>query len=565
MRLLRHVIAKDLRRSRWLLLVAALLAALRAWLVVSPQQLPTINPAASFVHSGLSLLVPFTEIVFFWLFVSLIVHEEPLVGSSAFWLTRPIDRRALLIAKLLTISAVLVGIPVVVNTVLLAVWSAPVSSIVTADLQLALIRTAWLAVAFIVASLTPSTVAYTLATIGALVALGAGSVITLTLLSVLNQSRGIVRGSLPEPPVPDDTGWIALYLGIALMGLGVVAFQYSTRRQWVTLAMGALVLTASVFWLPRVPWRFARANEPTPPTWATTMSPRLSGLEVRTDPSLDFTRGDTRYLISARVELPALPRGYSVQTFALESRLLPESGPPVTGRTSRSILSFKSEDLRPAVTWYGLLDDTPLSNPWNSLTEHAWPVLMATSSADHSRLASSVLGYEGLVDLRVTAHRVAGVLAVIDGVSVRTDSYLLEIQGVFWGPNGCTLLLRESHFPRLRPGERPKLTVVLRNVARGSSILGAIHGEPAPLPVSAFAVFLPAAALTRPSAFSWVAKWNASFLSSSGSGSIARPLTLDDAWLKGAEVVVIESRYAGRVIRPSSAQGLRFSSVETLR
>jgi hypothetical protein len=118
-----HVFRKDVRRLRW---------ALVSWLavVIARLILKTAGAELSFGAVGLQIAVAnigdlllFIEILLLALIVSGLVHDEPLVGADAFWLTRPIGAPVLLSAKLLFAAVFLVVVPTVGESIAIAMIS----------------------------------------------------------------------------------------------------------------------------------------------------------------------------------------------------------------------------------------------------------------------------------------------------------------------------------------------------------------------------------------------------------------------------------------------------------
>jgi hypothetical protein len=93
MRTVLHLVGTDLRRLWPLGVLLAAIHTVRAFsmewaLVWSPRTPSTGVPDGA---DGVALLA---EILLCVLTISFVVHADPLVGTSAFWLTRPSPRRA---------------------------------------------------------------------------------------------------------------------------------------------------------------------------------------------------------------------------------------------------------------------------------------------------------------------------------------------------------------------------------------------------------------------------------------------------------------------------------------
>src|ERR1700744_1256178 len=104
MNLTTHLAKTDIRRSRALLLAWLLLLALQGVLAC----LAPPNPGRERVVAMFSQMLPQLEMLLLFLFVPFVVLKDPLVGTTGFWLTRPISRSTLLRSKALFIAVALV-------------------------------------------------------------------------------------------------------------------------------------------------------------------------------------------------------------------------------------------------------------------------------------------------------------------------------------------------------------------------------------------------------------------------------------------------------------------------
>jgi ABC-type transport system involved in multi-copper enzyme maturation permease subunit len=113
MNLIIHLVKTDIRRSRALLLVWLLLLALQGML--GSFGMNTANPGSQMFTSMIAQLMPQLEMLLFFVFVAFVVLADPLVGTTGFWLTRPISRSTLLKSKALFAAVVLVLPAVIVE------------------------------------------------------------------------------------------------------------------------------------------------------------------------------------------------------------------------------------------------------------------------------------------------------------------------------------------------------------------------------------------------------------------------------------------------------------------
>jgi len=109
-----HILRKDLRRLRWPLMAWVLIVAGRMIVATTGAAAAFGNLGLQLAVDNLSVLVTVIDLLMLALIVSWLVHDEPLVGVDAFWLTRPIDPLRLMAAKLVFAAVFLVAAPVAV-------------------------------------------------------------------------------------------------------------------------------------------------------------------------------------------------------------------------------------------------------------------------------------------------------------------------------------------------------------------------------------------------------------------------------------------------------------------
>ncbi|HPB69224.1 MAG TPA: hypothetical protein PKU74_10010, partial [Candidatus Omnitrophota bacterium] len=148
------VLEKDLRRFRFILLswlgvvgVTQGIALLGGTLLSTQLMFRIIQPL---VLQGLSLL----QAVLMIIFVPLIIQADPTVGTTAFWMTRPVSRFSLLRAKVVLVGSLFVGLPLLLEVVVLAVNGLGWKDILPAAVLIALEKSACVAPVFLMAGIT---------------------------------------------------------------------------------------------------------------------------------------------------------------------------------------------------------------------------------------------------------------------------------------------------------------------------------------------------------------------------------------------------------------------------
>ena len=143
MKLVAHLVRADARRFR-LLLAAWVLIEVLSTVFTGVRPVLDADPRLVTAVQLLGTLLFFTRWLGMVVLIALVVQTHPLVGSDAFWMTRPIPPRALLASKMLLLGTTVVAVPVLCESVLMAASAAPIGPIVRVAVQTALFQALWL-------------------------------------------------------------------------------------------------------------------------------------------------------------------------------------------------------------------------------------------------------------------------------------------------------------------------------------------------------------------------------------------------------------------------------------
>ncbi len=119
MNLIWHIVKKDLRALKWPLLVWTLLIVAKLGVGVAMlTAVGTVN--ADWFANWFARMDTFSKVLaglecVSFVLVAAVVHEDLLVGTTAFWMTRPISGARLLCAKILGIGLIFFVLPVIVT------------------------------------------------------------------------------------------------------------------------------------------------------------------------------------------------------------------------------------------------------------------------------------------------------------------------------------------------------------------------------------------------------------------------------------------------------------------
>lgn len=156
MNLVMHIFKKDFRRLRGLMLLWILLLAAQLGLSVSGLEVSTGSMAWEVAFRALGQLIPWLQMLVAFLLVPLVIQSEPLVGATAYWYTRPITSRQLLVAKGMFCLGILVLLPAIAELIVLAANQATIRQLGLALAEILMERSFNLFILAALAALTPN-------------------------------------------------------------------------------------------------------------------------------------------------------------------------------------------------------------------------------------------------------------------------------------------------------------------------------------------------------------------------------------------------------------------------
>ncbi len=239
------VLVKDFRRYAWGWAILIVLSILSVFLYGTGLgiQGSALSHSLAFLAGTVGFLIAFVLIV-------LVVQEEPLSDPDAYWLTRPIPRRQVLLAKLIFCTIVVAGIPAIAKAcILLMNEGGHRVPYALAGLFGSMI---WVLFQMYLSAQTRSLPRYLVLAVGLVI-----GVIVLQFMLFFVMPDGILRiielGALPGDLGAQYIAWIQSFYWIAV-ALGLLLLLFQTRRRWLTwcllfpAALGGLILTPSDDW-----------------------------------------------------------------------------------------------------------------------------------------------------------------------------------------------------------------------------------------------------------------------------------------------------------------------------
>jgi hypothetical protein len=568
-----HLVRADARRFRGLLAIWTLVAIAGALFRVIRPVLAG-DPKLSMMLDLLATVLFATRWLGMILIVALVVQAYPLVGSDAFWMTRPIPWRLLLASRLVLLETVLVAVPAISELVLMVACRVPMTEVVPVTLQLILFQCLWISIVMALSSLTRNL---------ARLALVAGSLLT-GLILLLNLSIAVMVRRVDDGPQMVDViprmdaspiGPVVALLLIIGAVFASIAVQYRTRSVRTSVITGvAGVCTAfaiAVLWPSQA--------RPVPvPDWAT----RESAVQLLAESS----RGEFRALERgspwsrpgewqlglARLRVGGLEEGWLSTIKLTDAGIGFDDG--ATVRTAGNGYSTQAE----LMSIDGSINDGPrsvaarqvlgvnrlLEGPSLPLSERGTPAIIVTETDFRKRLGSQGT-YRGsfLVDLdRLT---VAATLPLQAGVTYQGRRRRLIIDQIVAQGRVATIRLRHITSASIFDSDAAlQISYYLRNRTTSEAVAGSSHGMAGVSVGLAMPMLIgvSGSSVEPGNGFSVMSEI-VRFPGYAGYGDTGPAIDVTPEWLSQAELVIVHTIPAGSVSRTVEITGFEIAAAPT--
>lgn len=254
MNMLMHNLKKDIRHFRILLILWFALLLLQTAVSGFGATVGAANIVMTITLKTLATLMPLLQCVLIVAMIPLLIHDEPLVGTTAFWFTRPIARKTLLSSKALFAGAFLVLPPVAVQMILLAGTGISAGHLLLAVFETLLQSLSFLLVVAGLAVLTPNFARFALVGVICFV-VSMLIAFCVSMVRLFLDPEGMAAQMEQRHTLELSRSIVSSLLMIAT-GTVVVWHQYLTRRSvrsFVMFVMGILLcFVAGQKW----PWDF---------------------------------------------------------------------------------------------------------------------------------------------------------------------------------------------------------------------------------------------------------------------------------------------------------------------
>lgn len=472
----RHLVWHDARALRVPLALWAGILALQAGVIIAGPMLVDTFDVRGDLNAGQGAMV--MRLAMTVILTALIIQRDTAVGTTAFWLTRPIPRATMWVAKLATLVGWCLVLPSVLAWALFVGLGLSAGGALAVAAQLLVEQALVVACSAIAASVT--------ATLAHFVVTGlAGFAVFWFLMPIARTWRNALPSITFAGPDAIFFAWMTAVFAAAVV---VSAHQYLTRRTVRTWLLGVLCFAAAQSTLIVV------RNTPSfdPAVSSTRTYTPTSDVEVRLGGSVTdepvMVRGTTGEstpgrALSASVWATSLSDTDALEPVGVVSSVATTSAvPPTTIRWSESVRrgtwwtnAFSAADDQPIRSIRKALEVDTLSLAPTSLTATPlfraylaeWP---AEAYRAFAAKGGGVLRAEVLV--KAYRYRVGGTMPLRAGATHATGDRRLSIDSVVRTPRGVVVTVRTafvSPFDAVA-ARRGVVQYVLRNRARREAV-----------------------------------------------------------------------------------------------
>ena len=546
-----HILRKDLKRLRWLVLIWAVVLLVRVgfW---STGTNPTESLAYSFVVNEASGLIGVLQILMLALVAARLVHEEPLVGWDAFWLTRPYARSALIAAKLLFAAGVLIVLPLVADLWTMAIYHAGMRAQVEAAPTFISSYATWTLLLLAFAVVTPSLGAFVLAIVA--------SVAGVSILLVVLISAAVLLSEPSTGNSPAVTNQVPALVGTLVVDgamLAAITYQYRRRRWPIAVIVAAVGFIAALGVPVVLTAALGTPDAPDPGAWWRNASAASVAVDRRWHLEMNRRLGmrdrQLQRQVFARVQLADMPRNLLIQSTDVESTLTLSGVAPISSRPTGGF-TFPVEGTEAPgqlSATRAALGDVALIRGRNEGNFAFWPPLVSLSPEEYARVA----GKTGRLDLKLRFNlngtRLRGLLPLRAGAALDDGVSRVEILRAHLEADGLVIAVRRwQAFSPVAPRQFGAFSYVALNRSRGEALtandegsLLSTGGLSGSFPLSLMGSMI--AGLNRDAFEIQASQFR--YLSRIDRPDVTR--TFDAAWFDGAELAVLQTGYVGSVTR----------------
>lgn len=249
MSLLSNVFKKDLLKLRGALMLWLVLLCIQSLLGIGGIKVAADNLMLQVILPQLGWLIKILQGLMVVILIPLLIQDDPLVGTTGFWFTRPIGRKQLFATKAFFVICVLVLLPLIAELIVFMVNGVLPKHILMAIPEIILEKTAFMMPFLVLATITPKFSRYALAGGIIFAAVVVWWILVIVLATLVPNGNKLMGFLYNYRAFANYT--LGLSIGVVkrvfiiILGSAIIFDQYltrNTRRTIIRVIIGFLVL-----------------------------------------------------------------------------------------------------------------------------------------------------------------------------------------------------------------------------------------------------------------------------------------------------------------------------------
>jgi hypothetical protein len=557
MKLLGHLVRADVRRFR-MLLAGWVLIEIADTVFTGVQPLLTGDPRTSTAMGLLAMVLFFTRWLGMVVIVALVVQTHPLVGSDAFWMTRPIPPRALFASKVFLLATTFLAVPALCEVVLMAAFRVPAAEVVLVAIQTMLFQSLWVAIVMALAAITRNLARFVLVAGAVLV-----SLILLMSIGIAVTMRELLEGprlhEVTDRVVSGPAEDVAMLLLLIAAVAVPIVIQYATRSTRFSAGAGVVALAGAflIVWI----WPWEGQALPVP-EWAG----RESALGViAASPTGEFrpherwdnwNRPEDWQVGHAQLRLRGVEEGWLATARLADSTMQVDGGATLRtlGNGYSSTVPFELVDDFPnRVVMRHVLGVGRVAGVSQGVWIAEGVPAIVVSQADFRKYSAASGTYRGRFLLDLERVEIAATLPLQVGAEYFDRRSRVTIEGIIPQAQAASIRVRQVIVSTMFHSKAlPDLSFYLRNRDAAVAIAGSSGGMgAASVGLSLPMLYGMSYAGSSMNGF----HVTGDYLRFSGSHPQEDPVDISPEWLSRAELVIVRTVQAGSVTRTVEIPG----------
>jgi hypothetical protein len=446
MNIITHVFKKDVIRLKYLMLVWLLLIIVQLALGIFGQKLAAEVFELQIFLPLLMKLTGFLQGLMMIVVIPLIIQDDSVVGTTAFWYTRPILRKELLLSKSLAMLTVLILPLLAAELFVLGANGASGYHLALAVPEVIIEKLAFITPFVILAAVTPKLSRYAL--VGVIVF--AIIVVIMILISVAGMIFPVIKqlgnSNIYKTASLEASYTVAKCFYTILIGGLLIGYQFMTRR---TSRTAMLFVTACiVMWTGTLFWNFDFLKES---AVVESSAIKVEGISLSFDPQnlmvsdeFRFNKSDLREKsISTKNTISGLPEGhFAILKRMYDAKMEYSDGSVLDSQyiSTSKRLGYYNEEFMPSIQ--EVLGNMKLVNPFNE--KFSYTEIFSLDEANLHKYKDKAGIYSARADLDIYKYEIVSEVPLREGIEGTFGAEQIVVYDVLERDNAVSVVLVEK-------------------------------------------------------------------------------------------------------------------------